>query len=155
MKFGWINIFGAVIVIVMMIPNIVFAVKYKGEKNECSNRFMTAAEQIGRYACIILMWLPLPAGEFGFAHVSGMLVYLFGNACLLTAYLAVFARYMKKRSAGPALAAAILPACVFLLSGLTLRRWLLTGAALLFAAGHVYVCRAAALFKTERRRDGN
>ena len=27
MEFGWINLFGAVIVIVMMIPNIVYAIR--------------------------------------------------------------------------------------------------------------------------------
>ena len=55
MEFGWINIFGAVIVILMLIPNIVYAIKNRGEKNLCTNRFMNAAEQIGRYACIVLM----------------------------------------------------------------------------------------------------
>ena len=62
MEFGWINVFGAVIVALMMIPNIVYAVKNKGEKNLCTNRFMNVTEQIGRYGCIVLMWLPLLVG---------------------------------------------------------------------------------------------
>lgn len=32
MEFGWINLFGAVIVIVMMIPNIIYAIRNKAEK---------------------------------------------------------------------------------------------------------------------------
>ncbi len=59
MKFGWINVFGAVIVILMMVPNIIYAIRNKDEKNKCMNRFMNMIEQIGRYACIILMWMPL------------------------------------------------------------------------------------------------
>ena len=97
MKFGWINIFGAIIVILMLIPNIVYAIKNKGEKNLCTNRFMNVIEQIGRYSC------------------------------------------MKRRSVPLALVLAILPACIFLLSGILLRHWLLVGFAVLFAVGHIYV----------------
>ena len=139
MEFGWINVFGAVIVILMLIPNIVYAIKNKGEKNLCTNRFMNAIEQIGRYACIVLMWLPILVWEFGFASVFEMLLYAAGNALLLAAYWIVFAIYMKRRSAGLALALAIIPACIFLLSGILLRHWLLVGFAVLFAVGHIYV----------------
>lgn len=55
MEFGWINGFGAVII--MMIPNILFAVKNKDMRNQCENRLMNAIEQIGRYACFVLMWI--------------------------------------------------------------------------------------------------
>ena len=53
MVFGWINVFGAIIEILMIIPNIVYAIKNKNEKNLCTNRFMNVIEQIGRYACIV------------------------------------------------------------------------------------------------------
>ncbi|MBQ8558941.1 MAG: hypothetical protein IJ439_03030 [Tyzzerella sp.] len=59
MKFGWINLFGAAIVVIMLIPNIVYAVKNKNTENMCKNVFMHYVEQIGRYACIVLMWFPL------------------------------------------------------------------------------------------------
>ena len=139
MKFGWINVFGAGIVVLMLIPNIVYAVKHKDEKNLCTNKLMNALEQIGRYACIVLMWLPLLVWEFGFASVAEMLFYLLGNAALLIAYWIVFARYFKEKTAPRALALAVLPACIFLLSGLLLRHWLLVGFAALFAVGHIYV----------------
>ena len=139
MEFGWINVFGAVIVILMLIPNIVYAIKNKGEKNLCTNRFMNAAEQIGRYACIILMWLPLLVWKFGFGSVFEMMLYMACNGMLLTAYWIAFAVYMKRRSARLALVLAILPACIFLLSGILLRHWLLVGFSLLFAFGHICV----------------
>ena len=139
MKFGWINVFGAVVVVLMLIPNIVYAIKNKDEKNLCTNRLMNVLEQIGRYACIVLMWLPLLVWKFGFQSAFEMLLYLFGNGALLLAYWIVFFRHMRKRSAAKALTLAVLPSCIFLMSGILLRHWLLTGFAVLFATGHIYV----------------
>ena len=139
MKFGWINIFAAATVILMLIPNIVYGVKNKDEKNLCKNKLMNAVEQAGRYGCIIMMWLPLFVWEFGFASVTHMIIYAAGNAALLAAYLIVYALCFKKRTARRALALAILPACIFLLSGIILRHWLLVCFAVLFAVGHIYV----------------
>ena len=139
MEFGWINVFGAIIVILMMIPNIIYAVRNKGEKNLCTNRFVNIIEQIGRYACILLMWFPLLVWKFGFASVLEMMLYLVGNGCLLAAYWVIFARYLKKKTRNKALALAVIPSCIFLLCGLLLRHWLLVGFACLFAIGHIYV----------------
>ena len=139
MEFGWINVFGAVIVVLMMVPNVVYAIKNKDEKNLCTNAFMNVIEQIGRYACIIFMWLPLLVWKFGFASVFEMDLYIAGNGALLTAYAIVFVLYMKHRSSKLALALAIIPSLIFLMSGILLRHWLLVGFAVLFAAGHIYV----------------
>ncbi len=139
MKFGWINVFGAVIVILMMVPNIIYAIRNKDEKNKCMNRFMNMIEQIGRYACIILMWMPLLVWKFSFSSVFEMILYLTGNGCLLAAYWVIFACYLKRKKRKLALALAVLPTCIFLLSGLLLRHWLLVASAFLFGIGHVYV----------------
>lgn len=141
MRFGWINLFGAAVVAVMLIPNIVYAVRNRDEKTPCGNKVMLVLEQIGRYGCIVLMWLPLLVWEFGFGSVAEALVYTVGNVLLLSAYLFVFARYMKKRTARRAMILAVLPACVFLLSGVLLRHPLLAGFAVLFAVGHIYVTK--------------
>ena len=139
MEFGWINIFGAVIVILMLIPNIVYAIKNKGEKNYCTNLFMNIIEQIGRYACIVLMWLPLLVWKFGFASVFEMILYLACNGLFLAVYWITFAVYMNRKSLQLALVLAIVPACIFIFSGILLRHWLLAGFAILFAVGHIYV----------------
>lgn len=139
MEFGWINLFGAVIVGLMLLPNILYALKKRGEENRCANRWMNLIEQIGRYGCIVLMWLPLPVWKFGFRSVAEMVLYLGGNGLLLAAYWLVYARYFRERTLGRALALAIIPSCIFLMSGLLLRHWLLVGFALLFAVGHIYV----------------
>ena len=141
MEFGWINVFGAVTVALMMIPNIVYAIKNKGEQNLCTNRFMNVTEQIGRYACIVLMWLPLLVWKFGFGSEYALLLYLAGNGALLIAYWILFAVYFKHKTPGLALALAVIPACIFFLSGVLLRHWLLVGFAVLFAVGHIYVTK--------------
>ena len=141
MEFGWINVFGAVFVVLMLIPNIIYAINNAGERNLCKNLFMNLTEQIGRYACIVLMWLPLLVWKFGFTSVFEMVLYIVGNGALLTAYWILFAVYMKRKALWLALVLAILPACIFLLSGILLRHWLLVGFAVMFTVGHFYVTK--------------
>ena len=150
MEFGWINVFGAVIVILMLIPNIVYAIKNKNEKNLCPNRFMNIIEQVGRYACIVLMWLPFIVWKFGFASVFEMVLYLACNGALLVAYWISFAVYMKRRTVQLALVLAIIPSCIFLFSGILLRHWLLISFAVLFAVGHIYVTYTNAVLIKDR-----
>ncbi len=139
MEFGWINVFGAVIVVLMLIPNIVYAVKNKDEKNLCTDRLMNIIEQVGRYACIVLMWLPLFIWKFGFGSVEAFLIYMFGNGALLAAYWVVYAFYLRRKNIGLALTLAIIPTGIFLLSGVLLRHWALVLFAVIFAVGHIYV----------------
>lgn len=146
MRFGWINGFGACVVVLLLIPNLVYARKNREVKNACRNRFMNGLEQVGRYACLILMWLPFPVGKFGFRSVGEMVLYFVGTVLLLAAYHAFWAAYGKKKSRENALALAIIPTVMFLVCGLLLRHWLLAAAAIAFGIGHVYVtdCNNAA-----------
>lgn len=141
MEFGWNNLFGAAIVVIMLIPNLIFARKHTGQKNLCTNRAMNLMEQIGRYGCFILMWLPLVVGEFGFAGIPAFLIYVIGNGILLFVYLILWAFYFKNSSVKTAMALAVVPVCIFLLSGLLLRHWLLSASAVLFGVGHIYVTK--------------
>ena len=47
MEFNLINLFGGFFVFLMLIPNIIYAVKNKDEKNLCTNKLMNIIEQIG------------------------------------------------------------------------------------------------------------
>lgn len=139
LEFGWINLFGAVIVTVMLIPNIVYALRTKDSVNKCKSRIMNLTEQIGRYGCMTLMWLPLLVWKFGFLNVEEMLVYVVGNLGLTVAYIIIWIPYFKRKTLGKAIALAVIPTCIFLLSGLLLRHWLLVLATLLFGMGHIYI----------------
>lgn len=139
MKFGWINGFGAIIIVLIMIPNIIYAIKNKGEKNLCDNKFMNIIEQIGRYTSIIFMWLPLLVWEFGFKNVGEMVIYFIGNIGLLIAYIVIFSLYLKKKTRRKAIALAIIPSCIFIMSGILLRHLLLLVSGVTFSIGHIYV----------------
>ena len=71
MEFGWINLFGAGIVVLIMIPNIIYAVRQKQDEAQAIiPKYLSACEQVGRYGCIVLMWLPLLVWKFGFGSVE-------------------------------------------------------------------------------------
>ena len=137
MEFGWINLFGAGIVLLMMIPNIIYAARQKQDETQIEvPRGLSACEQVGRYGCIILMWLPLLVWKFGFGSVEEFLIYLIGNGALLLCYYLSWMLYSRKKTISVAMALAIIPTAIFLLSGILLHHWLLVAFAILFGACH-------------------
>ena len=75
--------------------------------------------------------------EFGFGSVGAFLIYLFGNAILVISYWITWVLYFKKHTYSIALA--LIPACLFLLSGITMRHYLLIIFGIIFGIGHIYV----------------
>lgn len=141
MKFGWINLAGALLVILILIPNIQYAVKAKNRQIPKTRppKALVICEQIGRYACMVLMWLPLLVWEFGFSPSALLTVYALGNFALLIAYYVVWVVYTKKPTLPTAMTLAILPTAIFLLSGVTLRHPLLIVAAVIFGISHCLI----------------
>ena len=139
MEFNPINLFGFIIVVIMLIPNIIYGIKFKGLENKCTNKAMNVIEQAGRYGSMALMVLPLFVWEFGFSSVFMMFVYFLGNGILLFIYVLVWVFYFKKQTMGKAMILAIAPTCIFFLSGATLYHWALVVAAVIFGVGHIYV----------------
>ena len=135
----WLNVFGLILVILLLIPNIVYAIKVKDQKNLCTNKFMNILEQIGRYACMFLMVFNIGIAEFGFGSMEAFLIYVIGNVLLLLSYWVIWILYFHKQSFGRQITLAILPTCLFLLSGITMRHYLLILFGLVFGVGHVYV----------------
>lgn len=139
MQFGPINLFGGIIVALMLLPNIIYALRFRNAENKCTSRLLNILEQVGRYGSMALMVLPLGVWKFGFPSVADMLVYAFGNGALLLAYYVLWGVYFRRQSAGVSMALAVIPTSMFLISGLTLRHWLLVAAAVIFAVGHIAV----------------
>jgi len=139
MQFGWINLIGALIVISMMIPNLIYARKRTFENSAAIPKWIVISEQIGRYASLVLMVLPLGVWKFRFPSVFALLCYLLLNGILLTCYLLVWRCYFKKETRCRAIILAILPVGIFLISGICLRHRLLVFASILFAVGHITV----------------
>lgn len=140
MEFGWINLFGAIVVVLIMVPNIFYALSKKEEKTEVTTKkFIVILEQIGRYSCIVLMCLPILVWRFGFGSSTEFLVYIIVNAVLILLYYIFWIMYSKKKTLAKAFLLAIIPTMIFLISGLLLRHWLLVAAAFIFGVAHVGV----------------
>ena len=139
MQFNRINIFNAIIVVLMLIPNIVFALKSKEKQINKAGKAVTVIEQIGRYGCMVLMVLPLFVWEFGFSPLEFMFVYIVSNSVLLIMYYIFWALYFKNKTTGKALALAIIPTLIFIVSAVSVMHWALLIMALIFAFSHIYI----------------
>ena len=134
----WLNVFGLVMVAVIMIPNILFAMKCKdGFVNKWNNKFVETVEQIGRFGCFGFMIINIPGTWFGWWSDEVFAVYLVVDAVLVTLYCVIWAVCFRKSSVFRALALSIIPSVLFLFSGIMSRSILLTIAALLFAPSHI------------------
>lgn len=134
----WLNVFGLVMVAVIMIPNILFAMKCKdGFVNKWDNKFVETVEQIGRFGCFGFMIINIPGTWFGWWSDEAFAVYLVVDAVLVTLYCVIWAVCFRKSSVFSALALSIIPSVLFLFSGIMGRSILLTIAALLFAPSHI------------------
>lgn len=136
---GWMNLFGLAFVILLLIPNIIYAIKIKDQENKCQNRFMNILGQAGRYGCMFLMVFNIGIFEFGFRSILAFLIYLIGNALLMISYWTIWLLYFHKQTYRRQIMLAVFPTCLFLLSGITLLHYLLIVFAVIFGIGHIYV----------------
>lgn len=137
---GWINIFGLVFMVIIMIPNVIFALKCKdGFGNRWENKAVEALEQIGRYGCLAFMVINIPKTWFGWASDEAFALYLIVDAALVTAYCVIWAVCFKKNSVFRALSLSIIPSVIFLFSGIMSRSVLLMISALIFAPCHILI----------------
>lgn len=136
----WLNVFGLVMVAVIMIPNILFAMKCKdGFVNKWNNKLVETVEQIGRFGCFGFMIINIPGTWFGWWSDEALAVYLVVDAVLVTLYCVIWAVCFRKSSVFRALALSIIPSVLFLFSGIMSRSILLTIAAVLFAPSHILI----------------
>ncbi len=135
-----INIYGVIFVAIILIPNIIFAVRCKdGFSNNWHNRFVEIAEQIGRFGSLAFMIFNIPKLCYGWGSDEAFTLYLVVDAALAAAYCAIWAVCFKKSSVFRALALSILPSLLFLFSGIISRSIPLTAAAVIFAPSHIAV----------------
>ena len=136
----WLNVFGLVMVAVIMIPNILFAMKCKdGFVNKWNNKSVETVGQIGRFGCFGFMIINIPGTWFGWWSDEAFAVYLVVDAVLVTLYCVIWAVCFRKSSVFRALALSIIPSVLFLFSGIMSRSILLTIAAVLFAPSHILI----------------
>lgn len=142
---SWFNYFGLVIIIILMIPNVLFAIKCKdGFVNSYKNKAVEILEQAGRYGCFALMIFNIPHICLGFWFKGGLTVYLIVNGILCLAYLICWKLFWGKANLARAIWLSVLPSVIFILSGLLIANIPLLVFSLIFAFCHILIsCKNA------------
>ena len=136
----WFNIYGLVFMVIIMIPNIVYAIKCKeGFANRWQNKTVEILEQIGRFGCFGFMVINIPGTWFGWWSDQAFAVYIIVDAVLVFAYCLLWIVLWKKNNMFRALALSIIPSLVFLFSGVMSCSVLLVVFSLLFAPMHILI----------------
>ncbi len=135
----WFNYYGLAIMAIIMIPNIIYAVKHKDITANYHNKAVIVLEQIARYGCFILMIFNIPYTYFNFWFGYALTVYLTVNGGLCAAYLIFWLVCWNKDGKLKALALSILPTCIFLFSGIVLAYIPLIVFSVLFGVNHILI----------------
>ena len=136
----WFNVFGLVFIVVIMFPNIVFAVRCKDDfDNKWNNKVIEIIEQIGRFGCIGFMIFNVPGTWFGWWSNEAFAIYLIIDFLLIFLYCAIWFIFWKKNNVFRALALSIIPSVIFLFSGIMSRSILLIFATILFVPAHILI----------------
>ena len=137
---GWINIFGMLFMVIIMIPNIIYALKCKdGFENKWNNKIVELVEQIGRFGCFGFMVINIPGTWFGWWSDEAFAIYLIVNSVLIILYCVIWTICFRKNTVFRALALSIIPSVIFLFSGIMSRSVLLIFASVLFAPAHIAI----------------
>lgn len=136
----WFNVFGLIVISVIMIPNIVFAIKCKdGFENKYKNKTVEILEQIGRFGCFGFMIINIPGTCFGFLPDSAFKIYIITDIILTALYCLIWIICFKKNNVFRALALSIIPSVLFLFSGIISRSVLLIITSVIFAPCHILI----------------
>lgn len=144
------NIWGLVVVVLIMIPNIVWATKQKGKfESHYQNKTVETLEQIGRFGCFATMIVNIPYTFTGFYLTFGKEIYLGVNAVMVTSYLLGWV-LCKQEGITKALVLSVVPSTMFLFSGIMIGSILLTTFAVIFCITHVLISYKNGNFADQR-----
>ncbi|MDE6997315.1 MAG: hypothetical protein K2P04_05490 [Oscillospiraceae bacterium] len=143
MKFGIFNLWCAGILGLILVPNLLYAIRRREGGISSGSRAVNALEQIGRFGCMVFMVVPLGVrgGEFGFYSPEELVIWGFGTLLLLAAYYVCWAFFARRPGRRLALALALIPCGIFLLSAVLLRHWVLAVFTGIFTGAHLYIVR--------------
>lgn len=138
---AWFNVYGALFVIGLMLPNIMyFSMQKESEKMVVEEiQSLELMEQIARFGCIIFMMMAVNGVCRGFYFPYSLAIYIIGNLVLLLLYWLCWLGLWKHPSLYHKMALAILPSLLFLFSSLIRGDSLLFISAILFAYAHIRI----------------
>ena len=150
---GWFNWIGLLFVVVLLIPNLIYGIKTRGNPPLLyHNRALESLEQIGRFGCMAAMVFHLPYVCLGFPSDLWLVLYASVGSALLLAYALFWIIFAKRDSVAKAILLSALPSALFLVAGTLSVNFLLLGFALLFAPTHILISLRSAFLRKENER---
>lgn len=125
--------------ILLLIPNIIYAFQNKSSENKCKSKVMNFVEQIGRYGSMFLMIFSIGIFEYVWKSDEAFAMWLIVNVLLILTYWTLWGFYSRSQQMILAILLAVVPSMLFILSGYFIRHWLLMGFGFVFLIGHTYV----------------
>lgn len=136
-----INLYGLVLLVVLMIPNIVYLQKNKTPNIKIKEKpTAEIIEQMSRYGCIIFTLINTGLYEYGFVSQTSIIIWIIVSAVLATAYYVLWFLFFKfGEKLYTAVPMAVIPGFMFVFSGIMMRRWVMVFFSAVFWAAHTYV----------------
>lgn len=131
-------VYGLVIVLIMLVPNVVFALFNKdGFENNWHSKTVEILEQVGRFGCMIFMFIVIP--EISFSSDESFALYIIVNMALLLLYCLLWIVFFKKNNMAKAVSLSVIPSVIFLFSGIISFNIPLIIAAVIFSPCHILI----------------
>ena len=131
-------VYGLVIVLIMLIPNVIFALTNKdGFENNWNNKVVEILEQVGRFGSMLFMFIVIP--EISFPSNEAFALYIIVNIILLLLYCLFWIILFKKNNLIRAVLLSVIPAVLFLFSGIISTNIPLIISAVIFAPCHILI----------------
>ena len=144
----WFNFYGLIFLILIMLPNIVFAATHKsGFENSYRNKYIEVFEQIGRAGCFAFIFIQIPPLVKGFYFRGAQIFYLTIGGALTLVYLAGWVLLWKESSVRKSLLLSIVPSALFMSCGIFTLNFPLLVSAAVFAPCHIMIS-----YKNAKRR---
>lgn len=137
--FDVVNVYGLLFTVILIVPNIVYAKTHTYNLNLIPNRSVLYLERIGKYCSLFLMAFNIGILEEGFTADIMKTFWLVATTVMIVLYLVFWVLYFKKQTKAVAYALTIIPALIFMLSGLLQVKTLLLVFGITFLIGQLYV----------------
>jgi len=137
------NPWGFLFLSIIMIPNIIFAIKNKEAfENSIQKKWfkiLEIFEQIGRYGCFFCMMFNISGTYFGFSSNFSFRIYLIINGILIFSYCLIWITHFRKNNLFRGISLSVIPSIIFLFSGIISKSILLIIFAIIFAPCHIAI----------------
>ena len=136
----WFNFYGLIFIAVIMIPNIIFAMKHKdGFVNKYKNKAVEALEQVGRIGCFVFIFFNIKPAVLGYWFKGGWVAYLVSGAVLTVAYVLGWIVFRNESSVRKSMYLSIVPSVLFIVCGVFTLNIPLMVSSLIFTPCHIII----------------